>query len=225
MLPGLMCDARMFAHQTEAFPDTLAICGYELDNDLRSMAARVLRLAPPRFALLGHSMGARVALEIVRTAPSRVDRLALVSTGVHQVRIGEAHKRYLLGDLGRVSGIAALVDAWLPPMIAPANRDNDLLVAQLRQMCIEAGLASYEAHIKALLDRPEVESLLPRISCPTLIMTGCEDVWSPPDQHRQIAQAIPQSVLRIAEGAGHMLPVENAGALNLAIAEWLARTH
>jgi pimeloyl-ACP methyl ester carboxylesterase len=100
------------------------------------MAARVLRLAPPRFALLGHSMGARVALEIVRTAPTRVDRCALVSTGVHQVRIGEAHKRYVLGDLCRISGIAVLVDAWLPPMIAPANRDNDLLFAQLRQMCI-----------------------------------------------------------------------------------------
>jgi pimeloyl-ACP methyl ester carboxylesterase len=78
-------------------------------------------------------------------------------------------------------------------------------------------LVTYEAHIKALLDRPEVESLLPRISCPTLIMTGSEDVWSPPDQHCQIAQAIPQSLLRIAEGAGHMLPVENAGVLNRAM--------
>jgi pimeloyl-ACP methyl ester carboxylesterase len=90
-------------------------------------------------------------------------------------------------------------------------------------MCIEAGLATYEAHIKALLDRPEVESLLPHISCPTLIMTGSEDAWSPPDQHRQIAQAVPHSVLRIAEGAGHMLPVENAAALNGAIAEWLSQ--
>ena len=222
LLPGLICDDRMFLRQTEALPGAIAIPGYGLDDDLRTMAGRVLNLAPPRFALLGHSMGARVALEIVRAAPDRVERLALVSTGVHPVRIGEADKRYALGDLGRTRGIAALVDAWLPPMIAPGNRNNDILVAPLRQMCIDAGLATYEAHIKALLDRPEVESLLPRISCPTLIMTGSEDAWSPPEQHRQIAQAIPHSVFRIADGAGHMLPVENAGALNGAIAEWLS---
>lgn len=222
LLPGLMCDGRIFHHQTAAFPDAIAVPGYGLDDDLRLMAKRVLDLAPPRFALLGHSMGARVALEVVRVAPDRVERLALISTGVHPVRPGEAHKRYVLGDLGRAEGMAALVDAWLPPMIAPANRENDLLVAPLRQMCMEAGLATYEAHIRALLDRPEVESLLPRVSCPTLIMTGSEDAWSPPDQHRHIAQAIPRSVFRVADGAGHMLPIENAVALNRAIAEWLS---
>ncbi len=222
LLPGLMCDGRIFHHQTSAFADAIAVPGYGLVDDLQSMAMRVLDLAPPRFAVLGHSMGARVALEIVRVAPDRVERLALISTGVHPVRVGEAHKRYVLGDLGRVRGMAALVDVWLPPMIAPANRESDLLVAPLRQMCIDAGLATYEAQIKALLDRPEVESLLPRVSCPTLIMTGSEDAWSPPDQHHQIAQAIPRSVFRIADGAGHMLPVENAVALNRAIAEWMS---
>jgi pimeloyl-ACP methyl ester carboxylesterase len=222
LLPGLMCDARIFRDQTTAFPDSIVLPGYGLDDDLRSMAMRVLDLAPPRFALLGHSMGARVALEVVRAAPDRVERLTLVSTGVHGVRPGEAEKRYALRDLGRDNGMGALVDAWLPPMVAPANRCREALMASLTTMCVEAGLDVYEAQIAALLARPELDTLLPTIACPTLVATGAEDVWSPPEQHRAIATAIANATLCIIEGAGHMLPAEEPQALNRAIARWLA---
>jgi len=222
LLPGLMCDGRVFAGQLAAFPDAIAIEGYGLDDSLTAMAARVLKQAPDRFALLGHSMGARVALEVVRAAPSRVERLALVSTGTHTVRPGEAEKRHALRDLGRDRGIEALVDVWLPPMIAPANLADTALVAAMRQMCIDAGLATFEAQIAALLARPEVESLLPDIRIPTLVAVGSGDVWSPPQQHREIADALPSAIMRVIEGAGHMLPAEDPRALNAAIADWLA---
>jgi len=174
MLPGLMCDSRIFRAQEAAFPTAIAFPGYGLENNLASMAKQVLEFAPDRFALLGHSMGARVALEIVRVAPDRVSHLALVSTGTHSVRPGEADKRYALRDLGREQGIAALVEAWLPPMIAPENLDREELVGSLTQMCIDAGLNTFESQTEALLGRPEVESLLPRISCPTLVEPkGC----------------------------------------------------
>jgi pimeloyl-ACP methyl ester carboxylesterase len=88
-------------------------------------------------------------------------------------------------------------------------------------MCVEAGLASYEAQIAALLGRPEVESLLPRIDCPVLVAGGTLDVWSPPAQHQAMAALMPHADLRIIEGAGHMLPVEAPEALNEAIADWL----
>jgi pimeloyl-ACP methyl ester carboxylesterase len=221
LLPGLMCDDRIFHNQTAAFADTIAVPGYDLDDDLRSMALRVLDLAPPCFALLGHSMGARVALEIVRAAPDRVERLVLVSTGVHGVRPGEADKRYALRDIGRDKGMAALVDAWLPPMVAPANRADEALMESLGAMCVDAGLDVYEAQIAALLARPELNSLLPTIACPTLVATGSQDIWSPPEQHRMIAAAIPNATLCVIEGAGHMLPAEKPAALNRAIAQWL----
>jgi pimeloyl-ACP methyl ester carboxylesterase len=224
LLPGLMCDDRIFREQTAALPDTIAVPGYGLDDDLRSMAKRVLDLAPPGFALLGHSMGARVALEIVRAAPDRVERLALVSTGVHGVRPGEADKRYALRDIGRDKGMAALVDAWLPPMMAPASQQNEALVASLGEMCIDAGTEVYDAQIAALLTRPELDSLLPTIACPTLVATGSEDIWSPPAQHREIADAIPNATLCVIKGAGHMLPAEKPEALNLAIGKWLSAT-
>jgi pimeloyl-ACP methyl ester carboxylesterase len=220
MLPGLICDSRIFAAQTEAFGQVWPVPDYGDASTLEGMAQRVLETAPPRFALLGHSMGARVALEIVRSAGDRVDRLALLSTGVHLPGEGEAAKRYALRDLGRERGTAALVDAWLPPMIAP-SRPRDDLYEELRAMCVDAGLARFEAQIAALLSRPEVESLLPTIACPTLVAVGREDRWSPPVQHEAIAALIPGARLAVFEGAGHMLPAECPDTLNAVLADWL----
>ncbi|TKD49891.1 alpha/beta fold hydrolase [Sphingomonas baiyangensis] len=218
LLPGLMCDARIFAPQLSAFAGS-TVAEYGDADTLALMAERALANAPTRFALLGHSMGARVALEVVRQAPERVSRLALVSTGVHLPDADEAPKRYALRDLGRAEGMAALVDRWLPPMIA---RDDAALYAILRSMCIDAGLSRFEAQIAALLARPEVESLLPGLACPVLVATGGEDRWSPPAQHAAMAARIPHARLGIVEGAGHMLPVEAPRELNGLIADWLA---
>lgn len=223
VLPGLICDSRTFAAQLAAFEHAIPAADYGLAATIGAMAERVLASAPAHFSLLGHSMGARVALEIVRHAPERVLRLALVSTGVHLPTPEEPSKRHFLRDLGRAEGMTALVDAWLPPMVAPSRRNDPSFLAPLRGMCIDAGLPRFEAQIAALLGRPEVESLLPQLSCPVLVAVGEEDRWSPPAQHAAMAARIPGARLVVVEGAGHMLPVEAPGALNDAIADWLAR--
>ena len=222
LVPGLLCDERVFAAQTAAFAQSRALPGWGVTDRLTAMAARVLADAPDRFALLGHSMGARVALEIIRIAPERVARLALVSTGTHPLAAGEADKRHALRDVGRANGVAALVDAWLPPMIAPDNRAAPGLYETLFAMCVEQGLPAFEAQITALLTRPALETLLPTITCPTLVACGALDVWSPPAQHQAMAAVIPHAMLSIIDGAGHFLPAERAGELNAAIARWLA---
>jgi pimeloyl-ACP methyl ester carboxylesterase len=220
LVPGLICDFRIFQGQLVAFPGSaVGDCG-----DARSipeMAQRVLASAPERFVLLGHSMGARVALEIYRQAPERVGGLALASTGIHAVRPGEREKRYALRDIGRKQGMAALVDAWLPPMLGEAGSSDPALVERLRGMCIDAGLRRFEGQIEALLSRPEVEDLLPRIVVPTLVAVGSEDQWAPPGQHAAFAALIPCAHFVVIEGAGHMLPAEKPAELNAAIAEWL----
>ncbi|WP_033921689.1 alpha/beta fold hydrolase [Sphingomonas sp. 37zxx] len=223
LLPGLMCDSRIFDRQLRTIAGAMAAADYGDADTLGAMAERVIAAAPTRFALLGHSMGARVALEVMRRVPDRVDRLALVSTGIHPAAVGEAAKRHALRDIGRRDGMAALVDTWLPPMVAAARRDDAALMGALRAMCIDAGLARFEAQIAALLDRPDVSDLLPGIACPVLVATGSADQWSPPEQHRTIAAAIPGAELIIVEGAGHMLPAEVPYRLNIAIRAWLAR--
>lgn len=222
LLPGLLCDGRIWPSETRSLSrPVIAPNGYGDADSLAKMAERALAGAPRRVSLVGHSMGARVALEIVRRHPGRVARLALISTGVHLPRPGEADARHALLDLGLSQGTEALVDRWLPPMVAPDRRADARLMSPLRTMCVQAGVETFARQIKALLDRPEVESLLPAIACPTLVMVGAEDHWSPPDQHRAIAASIPDASLKIVPGAGHMLPAEAPDAFVSALVEWL----
>ena len=225
LLPGLICDEIIFADQVAALSNNgvRALHGYAHCRTIEEMAARVLERAPDRFNLCGHSMGARVALEVVRRAPEKVAKLALLDTGVHPCRPGEKEKRYALLELGRTQGMAALVDEWLPPMVGePARQDKELMTRMHAMACGE-GLEAFEAQINALLSRPEVESLLPQISVPTLVGAGSLDIWSPPAQHEHIASLIPNSRLVIFEGAGHMAPMEAPDAVTDALSEWIAQ--
>ncbi len=223
MLPGLICDASIYAPQTVAFPESKAVEGYGVLNSLQGMAQSVLEQVPARFDLFGHSMGGRIALEVFRLAPERVRRLALVSTGVHSLQPGEADKRAALRNIGYEQGYEALVDAWLPPMIAETHHNDPVIAGPLKAMCMKAGQAVFDAQIEAMLGRPEQESLLPRIACPTLVMTGALDSWAGPSQHEKIAAGIPNSEFVIVAGAGHMIQLEAPEAVNAAIARWLAR--
>ena len=224
LLPGLLCDARIWPQAVLSLTrDAFAPSGYGDADTLEKMADRSLVGAPARFSLVGHSMGARVALEIIRRAPERVERLALVSTGVHALRPAEAEARHALLDLGREKGAEALVDRWLPPMVAADRRRDTALIAALRGMCVQAGVETFAAQIAALLNRPEVESHLPHIACPTLILVGDDDQWSPPAQHRAIADAIPRAEMVVVQGAGHMLPAEAPDAFVAALQDWLTR--
>ncbi len=223
ILPGLMCNGAMFAEQLAQFPESRAIEDYYAGcNSIEAMAEHALAQMPQRVSLLGHSMGARIALEIISRAPERVERLALVDTGVHPVAAGEQEKRFSLRDLGRSSGHRALIDAWLPPMLGSAARNNPALVEHLQTMCLSAGLDCYERQINALLHRPNAQIGLGAISCPTLVAVGEEDLWSPVSQHRDIAAAIPGSTLVAIAGAGHMLPAEQPDLFNNALRAWLA---
>nr|WP_166179507.1 alpha/beta hydrolase [Altererythrobacter segetis] len=222
-LPGLACDARIYAPQLAAFPDSRAVDGYGAADSLAEMARIALDQAPESFDLLGHSMGGRVALEVFRLARERVRRIALVSTGVHSLRAGEAAKREALQAVGWNHGFDKLIDTWLPPMVAEANRAKPEIYEPLRQMNIEAGQDVFDAQIHALLGRAEMESLLPQIACPALVMTGELDTWAPPAQHEAIAAAIANSELVIVPGAGHMIQLEAPEAVNAAIACWLER--
>lgn len=222
-LPGLACDARIYAPQLAAFPDSRAVDGYGTADTLAEMARIALDQAPESFDLFGHSMGGRVALEVFRLAPERVRRLALVSTGVHSLREGEPEKRRVLQAIGWNHGFASLIDEWLPPMVAEGNRAKPEIYEPLRRMNLDAGQEVFDAQIHALLNRREMKSLLAQVSCPTLVMTGELDTWSTPAQHEAIAAATPNSELVIVPGAGHMIQLEAPEAVNAAIARWLER--
>jgi pimeloyl-ACP methyl ester carboxylesterase len=226
-LPGLICDARIYAAQTAVFAGSLAVNTYGLTDSLAGMARIALDAADTagadQFDLFGHSMGGRVALEVLRLAPQRVRRLTLASTGVHPVSPNEPASRAALQAVGRDQGFPALVEHWLPPMVAEAHRADPAIYAPLEAMCLDQGQAMFDAQIKALLTRPDVTALLGQIACPTLVLTGEHDGWAPPAQHEAIAKAIPTAELVIVPGAGHMVQFEAPEEVNAAITRWLAR--
>lgn len=224
-LPGLMCDQSVWGAQVQGLADydPVAVPGYGLARTLEEMAARALELAPPRFSLAGHSMGARVALEVYRAAPGRVERIALLDTGIHPLQPGEPEKRQALLDIGREHGIERLVDEWLPPMVHPDRRGDAAIMQPMHAMSCADGMARVEAQIEALLARPDVLPLLAAIRMPTLVATGRQDEWSPVEQHVEIAGMIPGAELVIFENSGHMAPVEVPDQVNAALRRWLER--
>jgi pimeloyl-ACP methyl ester carboxylesterase len=223
LLSGLLCDETVWADIPQRLGDAadVRVMSFRGFSSIPAMAKHVLAAAPERFAVAGHSMGGRVALEVLRTAPQRVCGLALLNTGVHTVRDGEPQSRGRLLRLAYEQGMAALAADWLPPMLADGARKAELM-PRLTAMVERSTPDSYAGQINALLNRPEALSVLPSIAVPTLLLSGSEDTWSPVSQHETMRRRIPHATLFEIHGAGHMAPVERPDAVALALREWLA---
>jgi pimeloyl-ACP methyl ester carboxylesterase len=230
LLPGLNCDAAVWAPQVAALQGQArcVIPAWGLRNSLTAMAQQVLDEAPTeRFAVAGHSMGGRVALEVMRLAPQRVERLALLSTGTHPLATGEAGEkerdgRLALLKIAQERGMRAMAREWARGMVHP-DRIATPLFDEVLDMLERGSAAQFAAQINALLNRPDAASLLPTIQCPTLVLTGRDDSWSGPAQHEAMAAAIPGAQLVIVEHCGHMCTLEQPQAVSSALAGWLGR--
>lgn len=229
LVPGLVCDAEVWKAQlgTICPADSAVIADHGLCADLGGMAERILATAPARFALAGHSMGGRVALEVIARAPERVTRLALLDTGFEKLADGEAGEReragrYRLRELGRREGMLALGRDWARGMVHPARLADQELMAAIHAMIGRAPLAQFEAQTEALLNRPDRTALLATIRVPTLVLCGREDAWSPPARHEQMAGHIAGAQLVIVPDCGHMCTMEQPAAVNEALRRWLA---
>lgn len=224
LLPGLLCDEVTWAHQVAGLADLAQVrvpvfYGF---HSLTAMAESVLADAPGRFAVAGHSMGARVALEIARLAPKRVERIALLDTGTHPVQPGEPEKRQVLVDLAEAEGMGALADRWLPPMLHPDAARSAALMPVLHAMVCRATPAIYRGQITALLNRPDADAVVRTLRCPTLVACGRQDAWSPLGQHEAIVTLASHARLVVFEDSGHMAPMEAADAVTGALREWMA---
>ncbi len=225
LLSGLLCDESVWddARAELGGVADMRPLGFADHDSIPAMARKVLTEAPEgRFAVAGHSMGGRVALEILAQAPERVEAVALLNTGVHGRRPGEAEKRQELVDLAFAEGMAAVAARWLPPMLAPGRAGDRALMDRLTAMVCRQTPDSFAGQIRALLDCPEAEAGLSRITCPTLLLSGRQDGWSPLSQHEEMAARIPDNRLVAVEESGHMSIVEQPAAVAAALQRWLA---
>jgi pimeloyl-ACP methyl ester carboxylesterase len=222
LMPGLICDAQFWTARRaleELAP--VVVADFSQDASIQAMAGRVVDSTAGPVIAIGHSMGGRVALEVLRRIPQRVTGLALLNTGIHTRRDGEEAKRAELVRLAYEAGMAALADRWVPPMVDPRRKDDDALLAPMKAMVLRATPEQHERQIRALLERPDPRELLPRITCPTLVMVGRQDQWSPVSQHEEIAALIPGAKLVIIEDAGHMSQMEQPAATTAALVDWV----
>ena len=226
LVPGLLCDADVWTDQIAALSPLYEVIVPDLTrhDSLQGMAAHILEGAPERFSIIGHSMGGRVTLEVFRLAPEKVERIGLLDTGVHPAPPEELPKRQAMLDISAGQGMTALADAWLPPMVRPGLLDADpALRATLYAMIERMTPAIHRQQITALINRPDAAPLLSQIACPALVGVGELGLWSPPDQHVPIAEAIVGATMVVFGGAGHMAPMEKPDAVNAALLEWMAR--
>lgn len=224
-LTGLLCDRLVWqevARQLESVAD-VEIISFAGFDDLTAMAESVLLQEEGAFALAGHSMGARVALEIYRLAPERITHLALMNTGVHPKSDKEIPGRMRLLKLAQEQGTSALAVDWLRPMMSPKGLQNTALMTALEQMVSAYSVEQFAGQIKALLNRPNAEAILPTITAPTLLLSGTEDTWSPVEQHQTMQERIANSELVVVDGVGHMAPVEDPIQVAKAMKHWLSK--
>jgi pimeloyl-ACP methyl ester carboxylesterase len=223
LLCGLLCDGTVWSDIPQrlapvADVSVISFCGF---SSIEAMAQYVLQTAPSRFAVAGHSMGGRVALELMRTAPERISALALLNTGVHPVRDGEPQGRERLLRVASQQGMGALAREWLPPMMGSDVTRSAELLPRLAAMIERCSLSDYAGQIRALLRRPDALAVLPTIVVPTLLLSGSDDTWSPVSQHETMRRRIPHATLFEIHAAGHMAPFERPDAVSLALREWL----
>lgn len=212
LIPGLLCDRFCWEPVLSRLPDA-AVADLSTQDDLTWMARDLLARHPGALSVAGHSMGARVALEMARLAPARITRLALLDTGIHPLREGEREKRAEIVRFAHENGMAALADRWLPPMVWEGNQTDAPLMAGLRAMVLRMNPDLHERQITALVNRPDAAAYLPQVTCPVLLMVGRQDQWSPVAQHQDMLALLPDARLEIIEGAGHFAPVERPEAV------------
>lgn len=221
-LPGLLCDAAVFAVQTAALARhaEVAVADIAECESITAMAAKALSLFEGPLSLVGFSMGGRAALEGVRLAPDRVERLVLIDTGATPARDGEAAGRLELVDLAHRSGMAALAARWLPPMVHVDRETDASLITPITAMVERMNPTIFARQVRALLGRPDARPGLGAIRCPTLVVVGRQDRWSPLAQNRKLAEAIPGARLAVIEDSGHFSPIERPEAVARALVDF-----
>lgn len=224
LLPGMMCDGRLFGPQIRHFGRvrTIQIAPISNHESVEDIAVEVLACAPRRFALAGLSMGGIVAMEVMRQAPERVSRLALMDTNASS----ETPKVAALREpqIARVkAGLLPEVmrEEMKPNYLAPGTNRADVL-DMVQEMALEMGAGVFLRQSRALQRRPDQQKALAQISVPTLVLCGEHDALCPVSRHETMAELIPGAVLSIIPGAGHLPTLEQPQLVIEAMQAWLA---
>ncbi|MGE5517762.1 MAG: alpha/beta fold hydrolase [Bacteroidota bacterium] len=225
LLPGLLNDHRLWDHQVAAVAPLAQSLVADLtqDDSLAAMAERVLAAAPERFALAGLSMGGYVALEIMRRAPERVERLALLDTTARPDAPEQIQRRKDAVALAQAGGFEKIMPTMLPLLVHPDHLALERVGGVAKDMARAVGADAFARQQNAIMHRPDSRPGLPRIACPTLVLVGDEDAATPPDRAEEMAELIPRAEMLVVERCGHLSTLEQPEAVSTALCRWLQK--
>ena len=223
LLPGLLCDGRLWRDQLAALRGVRAVVAdLTHDETVGAMADRALRAVPPepRLAVCGLSMGGYVAFEILRRAPGRVARLALFDTSARPDTPEQTRRRRALLALSESGMFRGVTPRLLPQLLAPANLSGPL-GPEVMAMAERVGRPAFHRQQRAIMQRPDSRPDLPAIAVTTLVAVGEEDALTPPHLAEEMAAGIPGARLARIPGAGHLPPMETPAAVTDLLRDWL----
>ncbi len=223
LLPGLLCTPALWCHQLDNL-DAVAemrVADLTRHDNMAELAAAALAEAPERFALAGLSMGGYVAFEILRQAPERVTRLALLDTSPHPDAPAQTRRRRDLLALAERGEFKGVTPRLLPLLIHEERLSDTALADVVTGMAEAVGKDAFLRQQTAIMNRPDSRPLLPRIHVPTLVLCGREDALTPLAVHREMAGAIPDAQLVVVEKCGHLAPLERPEAVTSTLRAWL----
>lgn len=225
LIPGLLCDGRLWQHQLAALADAadMTVGDHSTHDNLYEIAATLLTKAPPRFAVAGLSMGGYIAFELLRQAPERITHLALINTAARPDSPEKRQRRLdfmALATRGRFRGVS---HALLPLLIHRDRLDDRELAGTVSAMARDSGVEAYLRESRAIVDRPDSVPMLAGITCPTVVIGGLQDQLTPPECQQEIADGIPGAELILLDRCGHLAPLEHPQAVNAALRKLLTR--
>jgi pimeloyl-ACP methyl ester carboxylesterase len=223
LVPGLNCSARLYGEQVPALwpfgPVTVA--DHARDNSMSAIARRILAAAPPRFALAGLSMGGYIAFEIMRQAPGRVARLALLDTAARPETAEQTKARLPRIALAESGRFGEETNLQFPKLVHRSRHGDAALKHLVRTMADETGADAFLREMKAVMGRADSRPGLSAISCPTLVLVGDGDELTPPAAAQEIAAGISGARLAVIPECGHLSTLERPEAVNAALVEWM----
>jgi len=226
LIPGLLCDGALWAHQVEALSDIAEVQVADITraNSMPDLARSILHRAPKRFAVAGLSMGGYVAQEILRQQPGRVSHLALVDTNARADLPEQSANRKALMDEAEDGRFDEIAPMLLPKLVNAKHANTPAIADVVMQMAQRVGKDAFLRQQTAILNRVDGRSDLAEIKCPTLVLCGADDIMTPPAVHQEMADGIgANATLVVVPDCGHLSPLEQPGVVSAALRAWLVK--
>ena len=227
LVPGLLCDRRLWQAQVEGLRHAAECIVADVsaaDTVAGMAAAAIARMPPGPFAVAGLSMGGYVALEVARQAASRVKGIALLDTNARPDSAQASEDRRRMMKIAETD-FDRVVNALLPKLLLPAHMRDAKIVAVVKAMARDTGVAAYCRQQEAIIARADSRDLLAGIACPTIVICGTHDSRTPPLEAWEIASAVAGAELHLLAECGHCSPIEDPDTVNALIDGWLERCY